>query len=112
MESTPATYNPPAFVPHIDARLRKVFGQIAVVPVAPIMGAEGFERYGPVANCPSYIFCLGVAAQNIWHAAQLPDGVPGPGMHNSLFAPEAPLPIQTGVTAMREAVLELLPVNS
>lgn len=107
-EFTPATYNDPEFVARIDARFRQALGADAVVPVPAIMGGEDFGRYGPAAECPSYIFWLGVAAVDRWQAAQ--DGGPAlPGTHNSSFAPESRGSIRTGVTAMTEAVLELLP---
>lgn len=107
-EFTPATYNNPEFVARIDARFRKVLGEDAVVPVPAIMGGEDFGRYGPAAGCPSYIFWLGVAPKDKWQAAQ-DGGAPLPGTHNSAFAPEPEGSIRTGVTAMTEAVLELLP---
>ena len=108
-EFTPATYNTPELVTRIDDRFRKVLGKDSVVPVEPVMGGEDFGRYGPAADCPSYIFWLGVSPQSLWDASQLPDGAPCPSMHNSRFAPDAKRSIQTGVTAMSEAVMELLP---
>lgn len=111
LEFTPSTYNTPELVDRIDARFRSVLGQHSVVPVEPVMGGEDFGRYGPAADCPSYIFWLGVSPQALWDASQLPNGVPCPATHNSHFAPDAKLSIQTGVTAMSEAVMELLPVK-
>lgn len=109
-EFTPATYNHPEFVALIDARFRKALGDHAVVPVPAIMGGEDFGRYGPAADCPSYIFWLGVAPKAKWQAAQ--EGGPAlPGTHNSSFAPEPEGSILTGVTAMTEAVLELMPTE-
>ncbi|MGB0954281.1 MAG: amidohydrolase [Planctomycetota bacterium] len=107
-EFTPATYNDPDFVARIDARFKKVLGEDAVIPVPAIMGGEDFGRYGPAAGCPSYIFWLGVAPKAQWQAAQ-DGGAPLAGTHNSAFAPEPEGSIRTGVTAMTEAVLELLP---
>lgn len=111
LEFTPATYNSPQLVTRIDKRFRAVFGEDAVVPVEPVMGGEDFGRYGPAANCPSYIFWLGVSPQALWDASQKPGGAPCPAMHNSRFAPDAERSIQTGVTAMSEAVMELLPAK-
>lgn len=107
-EFTPATYNDPEFVARIDARFRRALGKHAVVPVPAIMGGEDFGRYGPAADCPSYIFWLGVAPKDQWQAAQ-DGGAALAGTHNSAFAPEPEGSIRTGVTAMTEAVLELLP---
>jgi len=108
LEFTPSTYNTPELVSRIDARFRAVLGENSVVPVEPVMGGEDFGRYGPAADCPSYIFWLGVSPQALWDASQQPSGTPCPGTHNSHFAPDAEHSIQTGVTAMSEAVMELL----
>jgi len=110
-EFTPATYNDPEFV----ARINKVFvrhlGEGSVVPAPPVMGGEDFGRYGPAAGCPSYIFWLGTTAPALWKKVMEPDGPPMPSTHNSSFAPEPRGSLRTGVVAMSNAVMELLPVT-
>lgn len=108
-EFTPATFNDPALVKRIDKVFSDKLGADTVVTVPPVMGGEDFGRYGPAANCPSYIFWLGVTEASLWKAAKHAGGPPMPSTHNSSFAPEPVGSLRTGVIAMTSAVLELMP---
>ncbi len=107
-EYTPSTYNTPDLVQIVNQRWRKKLGPQAVVETKPVMGGEDFGRYGPRANCPSYIFWLGVSPLDLWQQAQN-DGPSCPSIHNSYFAPDAAHAIPVGVDAMSQAVFALLP---
>ncbi|MCP4093188.1 MAG: amidohydrolase [Planctomycetes bacterium] len=110
-EFTPATYNDPELVQRIDKVFNAKLGKGTVISVPPVMGGEDFGRYGPAAKCPSYIFWLGVTEPNLWKAGRQPGGPPMPSIHNSAFAPEPVGSLRTGVIAMTQAVLELMPTK-
>ena len=71
------------------------------------MGGEDFGRYGRTEHkIPIYMFRLGAVSPAALKRAQA-QGEPLPSLHSAKFAPDTSC-IQTGVTAMTAAVLELL----
>ena len=106
-EYTPSTYNDPALVDRLEALFREVLGSEAVARMDPVMGGEDFSRYRVEDEIPISIFWLGaVDPEKVREAAET--GATLPSLHSSEFAPRAEPAIETGVTAMTAAVLELL----
>ena len=108
-ESTPAVRNDPA----LTQRLRDTFewwlGKANVLSSAPVMGGEDFARYGRTAEAiPLCFYWLGAVSPARLLAANQADQ-PLPPLHSPRFAPEPLITIQTGVTTMAAAVLELMP---
>jgi len=109
-EHTPAAWNDPALVARVNAALRPVMGEPRLVEVEASMGGEDFGRYAPAAGCPGYIYWLGVTERGLWRASREEGAPPLPGIHTAGFAPDPEPSIRTGVSAMVQAALELLPV--
>ncbi|HUK13996.1 MAG TPA: amidohydrolase [Thermoanaerobaculaceae bacterium] len=105
---TPAVYNDPALVARLAARLRTVLGADHVVELKAEMIGEDFARYGLLEpRIPICMFRLGsVDPARIAESER--SGTPLPALHASNFAPSPAATIATGVTAMTEAVVELL----
>jgi hippurate hydrolase len=105
-EGTPATFNNEALVARIVPVFEKQFGKENVIPSEPSMGGEDFSQYG-LAGVPIFMFRLGtIDAQRLERFKML--GQQPPSLHSALFYPDAEKAIETGVTAMSIAVLELL----
>jgi len=106
-ESTPATINDVA----LSARLQKVFveklGAANVIETKPIMASEDFGMFGLGGKIPYAIFWLG-AYDPAKVAESRKNGTALPSLHSPLFAPLPEPTLRTGVTAMSDAVLELL----
>ena len=106
-ESTPATINDVA----LSARLQKTFvekmGAEHVIELKPIMGSEDFGIFGMEGKIPSVIFWLGADDPTAYAESQK-KGVAMPALHSALFAPVPEPTLQTGITAMTDAALELL----
>jgi hippurate hydrolase len=106
-ESTPATINDVA----LSARLQKVFveklGAANVIETKPIMASEDFGMFGVGGKNPYAIFWLG-AYDPAKVAESRKNGTALPSLHSPLFAPLPEPTLRTGVTAMSDAVLELL----
>jgi hippurate hydrolase len=107
-ESALATYNDP----ELSRRLLKVFrarlGAARVRTTQPTMGAEDFGLLGRVEPpIPTCIFWLGTVAPARFEEHQR-SGAPLPPLHSSQFLPALEPTIETGITAMTAAVLELL----
>jgi hippurate hydrolase len=103
-EFTPALYNTPDLVERMVPVWQAKFGVDHVVDREPEMGGEDFAEYGLAEpKIPTFLFRLGtIDADRIAAGGQLP------GLHSSLYWPTPEPTIQTGVTAMTTAVLELM----
>jgi hippurate hydrolase len=105
-EGTPAMFNDEKLVARVVGVFEKQFGKQNVVPAEPSMGGEDFSQYG-LAGVPIFMFRLGaVDAPRLKRFEML--GQQPPSLHSPLFYPDAEQAIETGVTAMSVAVLELL----
>jgi hippurate hydrolase len=106
-EITPATYNDTA----LTERLRKVavatLGAGHVEPAVSVMGSEDVGLFSLDGKIPAVMFQLG-AADPARLAQAKASGVPLPGPHSPLFAPDYTPAITTGVTAMTAMALNLL----
>ena len=69
------------------------------------MAAEDYSRYGR-AGVPTLMLQLGATAPDALERSHR-DGTPVPGLHSSLFAPDAKPTITTGVDALVAAAMGL-----
>ena len=72
------------------------------------MGGEDFSRYARTdENIPGMLFWIGAISEEQYVASQ--NGGPGlPSLHSGLFGPDYENTIETGVTSMTAAALEIL----
>ena len=103
---TPVTVNDAALAARIAAALRKGLGDTRVVEAVPITGAEDFSRFAE-AGVPILMMWVGAMNPQTLERAQR-DGTVLPGLHSSLFAPDAQPTIMTGVEALVIAAREVL----
>jgi hippurate hydrolase len=105
-EGTPAMFNDEKLVARVVEVFERELGKENVVPSEPSMGGEDFSQYG-LAGVPIFMFRLGaVEAARLKRFETI--GQPPPSLHSPLFYPDAEEAIETGVTAMSLAALELL----
>lgn len=105
-EFTPALFNNEELVERVLPSLKKAVGADNVVLSEPAMGGEDFSRYGR-AGVPIFMFRLGsVEAKRLEGYARTGQV---PSLHSAIYYPDVELTLQTGVTAMATAVLDLLP---
>ncbi len=108
-EYTPATYNDPELTSRLVSVFSSALGAENVIAVDPVMGGEDFGRYTlEDRSVPLSLFWLGAVDRAVYAEAR-ETGATLPSLHSALFAPDAGKAIETGVTAMASAVLELLP---
>ncbi len=108
-EGTQPTLNSPELAARVTALFETKFGKDRVVALNPSMASEDFYAFGAADPAiQTVIFWLGAAPRPAFAAAAA-GGPPVPSLHNSGWAPEAPLAITTGVEAMTAAVTMLLP---
>jgi len=108
---TPAVYNDPALARQAAAVFASALGPQAVVEIRPTMGGEDFGRFGRKLGVPSLLFRIGTASEAARRASKKPGAPPPPGLHSARFAPEAKPALQTGVRAMVNLALALLPAR-
>lgn len=105
-EFTPATYNDPELSERIATVFKKWFGESRVTRKKPSMGGEDFGEYGRTdQKIPIFMFFVGGVGPTALKAS---DSKPLPSLHSALWAPVPEPTMQTGVTAMIAAVLELM----
>jgi hippurate hydrolase len=105
-EHTPALFNDEKFVEHVVPVFRKTLGDKNVELSELAMGGEDFSRYA-LAGVPVFMFRLGTVEPK--RLAGLKRVGEPPSLHSSAYYPDAELALQTGITAMCAAVLDLLP---
>jgi amidohydrolase len=103
---TSAVENDAALAARVEAVFRRLFGGARVVPAQQEMGAEDFSRYGR-AGLPILMFRVGsvTAARLDGYRAR---GEQPPALHSALYYPDAEPTLETGVTALTAAALDLL----
>ena len=105
---TPATFNDPDLSDRIGTALRDTLGDEFVRVLSPVMGGEDFGRYARTdQNIPGMLFWIGAISEERYLEAQN-GGLPLPSLHSSLFGPDYENTIETGVTAMTAAAMEIL----
>jgi amidohydrolase len=106
-ESTPVTYNDPALAERLRAPAIAALGKDRVEEAKSIMGSEDVGLFTLGGKIPGMMYWLG-AANPAKLAESRKTGVPLPGPHSALFAPDYAPAITTGVTAMTSMALDLL----
>ncbi len=105
---TAALYNDPQLTQRMAALFKTLFGETNVVPRKPTMGGEDFSEFGRTEDkIPLFMFSLGAVRPELIAESQK-TGKALPSLHSSLWAPDAPPAIETGVVAMTAAVLDLM----
>ncbi len=102
----PVTANDAALAARVGGALKKALGDARVSEAVPIMGAEDFSRYGE-AGVPILMMWVGAINPETLERSRR-DGTVLPGLHSSLFAPDAQPTIMTGVDALVTAAREIL----
>ncbi|HVU85879.1 MAG TPA: amidohydrolase [Pirellulales bacterium] len=106
-EGTPAMYNDPKLVERIVPVLKRALGEDKIVDTEASMGGEDYSEYGR-AGVPIFMFQLGsVDAKRLAGLKRVEQNPPS--LHSPLYYPDAEETIQTGITAMSEAAIDLLP---
>jgi hippurate hydrolase len=105
-DGTPVTVNDAALAVRVAAALRKSLGEARVREAVPITAAEDFSRYAE-AGVPILMMWVGAVNPETLERARR-DGTMLPGLHSSLFAPDARPTIMTGVEALVSAAREVL----
>ncbi len=105
-EFTPALFNDEKLVERVLPSLKKAIGAENVVLAEPAMGGEDFSRYGR-AGVPIFMFRLGSVEPQRLAGYQRTGAVPS--LHSAVYYPDPEPTLQTGITAMTTAVLDLLP---
>ena len=105
-EMTPALFNDEELVERVLPSLERAIGADNLIASEPSMGGEDFSRYGR-AGVPIFMFRLGsVDAHRLAGFRRI--GEP-PSLHSAIYYPDAEPTLETGITAMTTAVLDLLP---
>ena len=107
-ESAFATYNTPELAQHLTRVFKNWLGEDRAITTKPIMGAEDFGVFGRTnPKIPICIFWLGAVDPERFKDHER-SGKALPALHSSQFLPVLEPTLQTGVTAMTAAVLDLL----
>ena len=110
-ESIPSTYNNPELARYVTASIKKAIGEANTLKAEPVMAGEDFGLFGRTdENVPITIFWLGGVNPTQYDNA-IKNGTKLPSLHSSKFAPDYPLTIKTGVTAMSQAAIDLFNKN-
>lgn len=106
-EGTPAMKNDEELVKRVLPSLERAVSREKLTPAEPVMGGEDFSRYGR-AGVPIFMFRLGsVEAQRLAGYERI--GQPPPSLHSATYYPDIEPTLTAGVTAMGNAVIDLLP---
>ncbi len=107
-EYTPSVLNDAELTNRLAAVFREQLGEDRVTIGEPSLGGEDFSLYGRTEPAiPSLLFWLGAVKSSTYLDAKS-SGKPLPSLHSSFFAPDPGPTIETGITAMTSAALELL----
>ena len=103
-----ALYNQPELCQEVRQYIGAAIGADNVITREPIMGAEDFSEYGMTKEkVPLCMFWLGTQPPAVVAGAK-EKGTPLPSLHSPYFKPIPEPSIETGVTAMTAAVIDLL----
>jgi hippurate hydrolase len=107
-ESTPATYNDPAFTATVVKFITDELGADKIKIAEPSMGAEDFSYFSRTKEkIPSFIYWLGGISDE-QRKSYTDQGKMVPGNHSSYFAPDPNGTLQAGVRSLTAAALNLL----
>ena len=108
-EGTPSLYNDPQLTERVVRTLRHALGDANVAERDPSMGGEDFSRYGE-AGVPICMLSLGAVDQARLDQFQA-EGTQPPSLHSPLFYPDPETTLRTGIIAMVNVALDLLPLE-
>ena len=106
-EYTPAVFNNPDLVQKLESSFKKSIGSENIFKTSPVMGGEDFGMFGrdePII--PTAIFWLGAVNKSVFEESKK-ENIPLPSLHSDLFLPDAEPTINTGITAMSQAAIDL-----
>jgi hippurate hydrolase len=104
-DHSPVTSNDPALAERVRVALKKSLGEARVSEAIPIMGAEDFSEYGE-AGVPILMMWAGAVKPDVLARAAR-EGTVLPGLHSSLWAPDAQPTIMTAIDALVAAAHEV-----
>ena len=106
-ESTPPTLNDAVLNERLRASAIAALGKDRVLDARAIMGSEDVGLFSLDGRIPAVMYWLGAADPEKLAVSQK-SGMPLPGLHSALFAPEYAPAITAGVSAMTAMALDLL----
>ncbi len=105
---TPSTYNDPILSDRAGKAMAAALGEENVREMKPVMGGEDFSQYSRTGEkIPSMIFWVGAVEPERMEKSEA-GALALPSLHSPFFAPDAEPTIETGVTAMTAAALDIL----
>ena len=104
--NTDAVYNDPELTERMVAAARATLGAARVVEMPAQMGGEDFSQYG-LAGVRAVLLHVGAVDAGKLEASRK-SGVPLPGVHSPLFAPEREPAIKAAVSAETAILLDLM----
>ena len=106
-DTSPPTYNDPAFAERLRSVATAALGKDHVLDATAIMASEDVGFFSLDGKIPAVMYWLG-AADPAKLAQSRVTGVPLPGPHSPLFAPAYEPTIRTGVIALTAMALDIL----
>jgi hippurate hydrolase len=106
-DGAPPTINDAALAERLRGFAVSALGKDRVLDARAIMASEDFGLFSLDGKIPSVMYWLG-AADPAKLAESRKTGVPLPGLHSALFAPDFEPAVTTGVTTMTTIALDLL----
>lgn len=107
-EGTPSLFNDEDLVARLNPVFKKCLGQENVLVADQVMGGEDFSQYSRQGGMPSLLFWVGaVNKDRLDRFTEM--GLPFPSLHSAEFYPDPEPTLTTSITAMSNAVLELMP---
>ena len=106
-EYTPAVFNNPDLVKKLQFSFERSLGSENVFKTSPVMGGEDFGMFGrdePII--PTALFWLGAVNKEVYDRSKK-DNIALPSLHSDLFLPDPEPTIETGITAMTQAAIDL-----
>ena len=105
-EGTPSLSNDPQLTQRLGDVFRSAIGESNVLDQEPVMGGEDFSQFGR-SGVSSLMYFLGAIEQKRLDRYQ-ELGIKSPSLHSATFYPDIEKTLETGVTTMASAALELL----
>jgi len=106
-EGTPSLFNDPELTSRVRGILERTFGEKQVATIEPAMIGEDFSQFGR-KGVPSVMFELGVVEPRQLEYYRDQQIAP-PSLHTAGLAPDVERALPTGIQAMSQVILDLLP---
>ena len=105
---TPANYNDPVLTSWLKTSLSKSIGEENVRDTQPVMIGEDFSRYGSTDHdVKAVMYWLGSSNSEMLKKYDA-EGKKVPGLHSPYFKIDIEPAIETGVTAMTSAIIDIM----